>query len=97
VYGGQRAREFELRLGGASYEEIARAGGGIRSTVAATREASDAALFAAEPLTLQSDGADALRVPPFALAWSDDGRSGVWRIVADTPVRAWWIHFEPNA
>src|SRR5689334_12521475 len=37
VYGGQRAREFELRLQGASYEEIARAGGGIRSTVAATR------------------------------------------------------------
>ena len=38
---GQRAREFELRLEGASYEEIARAGGGIRSTVAATRAASD--------------------------------------------------------
>ncbi|MBK6852076.1 MAG: imidazolonepropionase [Burkholderiales bacterium] len=45
VYGGQRAREFELRLHGASYEDIARAGGGIRSTVAATRTASDAALF----------------------------------------------------
>jgi imidazolonepropionase len=45
VYGGQRAREFELRLQGASYEDIARAGGGIRSTVAATRAASDAALF----------------------------------------------------
>ena len=41
VYGGDRAREFELRLQGASYEEIARAGGGIRSTVAATRAASD--------------------------------------------------------
>lgn len=41
VYGGNRAREFELRLQGASYEEIARAGGGIRSTVAATRAASD--------------------------------------------------------
>jgi imidazolonepropionase len=46
VYGGHRAREFELRLQGASYEEIARAGGGIRSTVAATRSASDEALFA---------------------------------------------------
>jgi len=46
VYGGDRAAEFELRLQGASYEEIARAGGGIRSTVAATREASDDALFA---------------------------------------------------
>jgi imidazolonepropionase len=46
VYGGQRAAEFELRLQGASYEEIARAGGGIRSTVAATRAASDAQLLA---------------------------------------------------
>ncbi len=45
VYAGNRAREFELRLEGASYEEIARAGGGIRSTVAATRAASDDALF----------------------------------------------------
>jgi imidazolonepropionase len=45
VYGGQRAREFEQRLQGASYEDIARAGGGIRSTVAATRAASDAQLF----------------------------------------------------
>ena len=45
VYGGDRAREFELRLEGASYEDIARAGGGIRSTVAATRAASDQTLF----------------------------------------------------
>ena len=45
VYGGQRAREFELRLQGASYEDIARAGGGIRATVAATRAASDAELL----------------------------------------------------
>ncbi|MDA5192426.1 imidazolonepropionase [Govanella unica] len=40
VYGGDRAREFEMRLQGASYEEIARAGGGILSTVRATRAAS---------------------------------------------------------
>jgi len=40
VFGGDRAREFELRLQGESYEEIARAGGGIVSTVAATRAAS---------------------------------------------------------
>ena len=37
VYGGQRAAEFEMRLQGASYEDIARAGGGIRSTVIASR------------------------------------------------------------
>lgn len=41
VYGGNRAREFEMRLNGASYEEIARAGGGILSTVRATREADE--------------------------------------------------------
>jgi len=46
VYGGVRAHEFELRLEGATYEDIARAGGGIRSTVAATRSASEDALFA---------------------------------------------------
>ncbi|MGY3549197.1 imidazolonepropionase [Bradyrhizobium sp. USDA 4472] len=46
VYGGNRAQEFELRLKGASYEEIARAGGGIVSTVAATRKASEAELVA---------------------------------------------------
>ncbi len=44
VYGGNRAHEFELRLKGASYEAIARAGGGIVSTVAATRHASEAEL-----------------------------------------------------
>lgn len=41
VFGGNRAHEFELRLNGASYEEIARAGGGIVSTVKATRAASE--------------------------------------------------------
>lgn len=46
VHGGNRAREFEMRLNGASYEEIARAGGGIVSTVAATRGASEDDLFA---------------------------------------------------
>lgn len=45
VYGGDRAHEFELRLQGATYEEIARAGGGIVSSVKATREASAGALF----------------------------------------------------
>jgi imidazolonepropionase len=41
VYGGDRAHEFELRLAGASYEDIARAGGGIVSTVKATRAANE--------------------------------------------------------
>jgi imidazolonepropionase len=46
VFGGDRAREFEMRLEGASYEEIARSGGGIVSTVRATREADEATLLA---------------------------------------------------
>jgi imidazolonepropionase len=47
VYGGNRAGEFEQRLQGATYEEIARAGGGIVSTVKATRAASEDDLFSA--------------------------------------------------
>ena len=46
VFGGNRADEFRRRLAGASYEEIARAGGGILSTVAATRKASEDELVA---------------------------------------------------
>ncbi|MEN3365382.1 MAG: imidazolonepropionase, partial [Burkholderiales bacterium] len=46
VYGGQRANEFAMRLAGASYEEIAKAGGGIVSSVRATREADEDTLFA---------------------------------------------------
>lgn len=45
VFAGDRAREFEQRLQGVSYEEIARAGGGINSTVTATRQADPATLF----------------------------------------------------
>ncbi len=45
VYGGSRANEFEMRLTGVSYEEIAKQGGGIVSTVKATREASEQSLM----------------------------------------------------
>jgi imidazolonepropionase len=65
VYGGNRAREFELRLQGASYEEIARAGGGIRSTVAATRAASDEELFnraAQRARTLMAEGVTTIEI-----------------------------------
>ena len=47
IHGGNRAAEFEMRLHGASYEEVARAGGGIVSTVAATRKSSEDDLVAA--------------------------------------------------
>ncbi len=59
VFGGSRANEFAMRLAGASYEEIARSGGGILSTVKATREAAADDLIAATSerlLHLQSQG-----------------------------------------
>lgn len=65
VYGGNRAREFEMRLEGATYEEIARAGGGIRSTVSATRSADDETLFetaAARARALMAEGVTTLEV-----------------------------------
>ena len=65
VHGGHRAVEFEMRLNGASYEEVARAGGGIVSTVRATREASveDLVRSALPRLdTLISEGATTIEV-----------------------------------
>ncbi|MFD1008866.1 imidazolonepropionase [Oceanisphaera ostreae] len=58
VFGGNRAGEFEARLEGASYEEIARAGGGIISTVRATRAASEDELFESAKPRLQALIAD---------------------------------------
>jgi len=46
VYGGNRVEEYEMRLCGASYEEISRSGGGIQSTVNATRSAGGDSLLA---------------------------------------------------
>jgi len=65
VYGGQRANEFAMRLAGASYEEVARRGGGIASSVRATREASEDALFASASARLASllaDGVCAIEI-----------------------------------
>lgn len=65
VFAGDRAREFELRLEGASYEEIARAGGGILSTVRAVREASEDELLAQSlprARALLRDGATTLEI-----------------------------------
>ena len=54
VYGGTRAVEFERRLGGVSYEQIAREGGGINATVGATRDADDDELLAASSRRLRA-------------------------------------------
>jgi imidazolonepropionase len=65
VFGGNRADEFRRRLAGASYEEIARAGGGIASTVTATRTASESELFASAAMRLRrliSDGVTAIEI-----------------------------------
>ncbi|MBZ8140049.1 imidazolonepropionase [Rubrivivax gelatinosus] len=65
VYGGERAREFELRLQGASYADIAHAGGGILSTVNATRAADEDQLFASalpRARALAADGATTIEV-----------------------------------
>jgi imidazolonepropionase len=65
VYAGNRAPEFEQRLKGATYEEIARAGGGILSTVKATRAASEEELFRMAQKRLgrwQAEGATVIEV-----------------------------------
>ncbi|MHA1536222.1 MAG: imidazolonepropionase [Alphaproteobacteria bacterium] len=65
IYGGNRAGEFEKRLEGASYEEIARAGGGIASTVEATRAASEDELYeAAQPVlrSLMGEGVTTIEI-----------------------------------
>jgi imidazolonepropionase len=65
VYGGNRAHEFELRLAGATYDEISRAGGGIVSTMRATRQESEDQLLASARKrveTLMRDGVTTLEV-----------------------------------
>ena len=65
VYAGDRAQEFERRLQGASYEQIAREGGGILSTVKATRAASEGGLLAASlprARTLRDDGVTTIEI-----------------------------------
>jgi len=65
VFGGDRAHEFEQRLGGASYEDIARAGGGIMSTVRETRAADEDSLLAQSlprARALLADGATTIEI-----------------------------------
>lgn len=65
VFGGDRAREFEIRLNGASYAEIAAGGGGIASTVNATRQASESQLLESARQRIRElcrDGVTALEI-----------------------------------
>ena len=79
VYAGNRAREFELRLQGATYEEISRAGGGILATVTATRAASEDQLLALalpRARALMSEGVTAIEVKSgYGLSEADEARS----------------------
>lgn len=78
VYGGLRAHEFELRLKGASYEDIARAGGGIRSTVSATRAADEERLLelAARRLrALRDEGVTTVEIKSgYGLSYEDEAK-----------------------
>jgi len=78
VYAGSRAREWEQRLQGVSYEEIARAGGGIRSTVAATRAASDGQLYTlalGRLAALQAEGVTTVEVKSgYGLTYEHEAR-----------------------
>lgn len=93
VFGGDRAREFEMRLGGASYEEIARAGGGILSTVTATRAASEDDLVAAALPRLDAllaEGAATVEVKSgYGLTIPDELKMlrAARRLAAERPVR----------
>jgi len=92
VYGGDRAGEFEQRLQGATYEEIARAGGGIRSTVAATRAASDQSLFetaARRARILMAEGVTTIEVKSgYGLAEEHEARclAAARRLARELPV-----------
>lgn len=78
IYGGQRANEFEMRLQGATYEDIAKAGGGIKSTVAATRAATDEALLQsalARARALMAEGVATIEIKSgYGLSLLDEAR-----------------------
>ncbi len=93
VHGGDRAREFEMRLEGASYEQIARAGGGILSTVTHTRSATEDELVAAAlPRldTLLAEGVCTVEIKSgYGLTIDDELKMlrAARRLAAERPVR----------
>lgn len=93
IHGGNRSREFELRLAGASYEEISRAGGGIRSTMAATRAADEDSLVASALPRLDrliAEGATAVEVKSgYGLSSEAEAKSlrAARRLGVERPVR----------
>jgi imidazolonepropionase len=90
VYGGSRAAEFEQRLLGASYEQIARAGGGIQSTVDATRTWSNEAMLTAavaRARCLSAEGVTTIEIKSgYGLDLDSEGR--MLRVARDVATRA---------
>ena len=93
IHGGDRSQEFELRLNGASYEEIARAGGGIVSTMTATRQATEAELVAGALPRLDAliaEGVTTVEVKSgYGLSLEVEGRmlQAAGRLGRDRPIR----------
>lgn len=93
IFGGDRAHEFEMRLAGASYEDIARAGGGILSTMRATRAASEGDLAAAALPRLDAlmgEGATTIEVKSgYGLSLEHEIKSlrAARRLATERPVR----------
>lgn len=82
VFGGNRSGEFEQRLQGVSYAEIAAQGGGIASTVRATRAASEDELFASARQRVQAlmrDGLTCIEIKSgYGLTWQASARCCAW-------------------
>ena len=93
VHGGDRAHEFELRLKGATYEEIARAGGGIVSTVTATRAADEDGLVRSALLRLDRLIAEGVTTVEIKSGYGLDRETEIRmlraarRLAAERPVR----------
>lgn len=93
VFAGDRAGEFELRLQGASYEDIAKAGGGIVSTVVATRAASEEELVASAAARLADFIAEGVTTIEIKSGYGLDAENetkmlrAARRLAADYPVR----------
>ena len=103
VAGGNRARKFEMRLNGASYEQIARAGGGIISSVTATRVASEEELFlSARPRVqaLMAEGVTTLEIKSgYGLEQASECRMlrTARRLGAGLPVDIYTPHLDAHA
>ncbi|MDA8196018.1 MAG: imidazolonepropionase [Actinomycetota bacterium] len=103
IYGGDRSHEFSLRLNGATYEEISRAGGGISSTVISTRQLDDDSLLAQtkERLTsMAASGTTTIEIKSgYGLSFEDERRllELIQRIKASSPINIFATYLAAHA